>query len=254
MSKIMTRKKLSPDTQRSVLTESRRKCCLCYGLKRDFSVKKGQIAHIDHDSSNDKESNLVFLCFDHHDEYDSTTRQSKGLTKDELVHYKNKLYKEVGSVAITETALQPVKVFNEMQLKHDQRIFEISDSIFSEDNLNTILRTLLHDNFYILDSNRKMEEFYLFFQKSSNAFLNEELTLAIQPLVEKLDELDDFLAHNFFVESGYSDNPRFRLYPEMKYDNNEKYIGFSRQVDSFCSEVSKLYKIYRLTVKRNLFL
>jgi hypothetical protein len=74
----MSRKKVTPETQKSVLTDSLRRCCLCYCLLGDESVKKGQIAHIDHDNSNNKESNLAFLCLDHHDEYDSKTSQSKG--------------------------------------------------------------------------------------------------------------------------------------------------------------------------------
>jgi hypothetical protein len=33
----------------------------------------------------------VFLCFDHHDEYDSSTSQSKGITQAELREYKKLL-------------------------------------------------------------------------------------------------------------------------------------------------------------------
>lgn len=53
--------------------------------------KHGQIAHIDRNRANNGESNLAFLCLPHHDEYDSRTSQSKGITQAELVHARNEL-------------------------------------------------------------------------------------------------------------------------------------------------------------------
>ena len=37
---------------------------------------------------------LVYLCLEHHDEFDSSTKQSKGLTPGEVEHYRDKLYEE----------------------------------------------------------------------------------------------------------------------------------------------------------------
>ena len=91
----MTRVRIPLEKQADVLVECRRRCALCFGLQHDFAVKRGQIAHIDQDSSNASEENLVFLCFDHHDEYDSTTRQSKGLTEGEVTRFKETLIEEV---------------------------------------------------------------------------------------------------------------------------------------------------------------
>jgi hypothetical protein len=78
-----------------VLTRSKRRCCLCVGLQADFSEKRIQIAHIDHDRNNNKEDNLVALCLIHHDEYDEAKSQSKGITKNELKHYRSELDKVV---------------------------------------------------------------------------------------------------------------------------------------------------------------
>ena len=55
-------------------------------------VKQGQIAHINRDSADNQSDNLCFLCFDHHDQYDSITRQSKGITSAELKAYQIELY------------------------------------------------------------------------------------------------------------------------------------------------------------------
>jgi hypothetical protein len=60
-------------------------------------VKKGQIAHIDGDRNNNAAKNLAFLCFDHHDEFDSRTSQSKGLQRAEIETYREELYYTFGS-------------------------------------------------------------------------------------------------------------------------------------------------------------
>ena len=88
----MKREGITKRTESEVLIKSGRRCCLCYGLYRNFDVKGGQIAHINHDSSNSKIDNLAFLCLEHHDLYDSRTSQSKGFSESELRHYRNMLY------------------------------------------------------------------------------------------------------------------------------------------------------------------
>ena len=82
----------------SVLLKCRRRCCLCVGLDGDGAIKRGQIAHIDHDRTNPKEENLAFLCLSHHDEYDSTPRQSKKLTEGEVREYRDRLHRQIESV------------------------------------------------------------------------------------------------------------------------------------------------------------
>lgn len=76
-----------------VLSKSRRRCSLCFFLDGDVSVKKVQIAHLDKNPNNNKADNLVVLCLDHHDEFDSISSQSKGMTLHEVKHYRDKLYK-----------------------------------------------------------------------------------------------------------------------------------------------------------------
>src|SRR3972149_8928687 len=89
----MSNRKKTPKTiEINVLLKSRRRCCTCFFLNGDNNPKKGQIAHLDGDSSNYKEENLAFLCLNHHDEYDSKTSQSNGITIEEIKHYRNHLY------------------------------------------------------------------------------------------------------------------------------------------------------------------
>lgn len=94
----MAARKSVPDlVQTAVLLRCARRCCLCWGLSRDFTEKRGQIAHLDHDPSNSAESNLVYLCLEHHDEYDSKTRLSKGLRLEEVRSYRNQLLDKVAA-------------------------------------------------------------------------------------------------------------------------------------------------------------
>ncbi|HYA41732.1 MAG TPA: hypothetical protein VEF34_10535 [Syntrophobacteraceae bacterium] len=106
----MKRKPIAIDVQAAVLLRSRRRCCLCFGLNRDTSIKQGQIAHLDHDPANGAEDNLVFLCLDHHDQYDSTTGQSKNFTITEVKKYRLELYSAVKLAFDTEVSFGKVKI------------------------------------------------------------------------------------------------------------------------------------------------
>jgi len=92
---MVKRRKVPKDVETIVLVRSRRRCCLCYGLYHEMGVTSGQIVHLDGDASNSKEDNLAFLCLEHHNQFDSQTSQGKGFTKDEVVYYRDQLYKAV---------------------------------------------------------------------------------------------------------------------------------------------------------------
>ena len=88
----MARKIVSERAQAELLTLCRRRCCICFGLDRDVTVKTGQIAHLDRNAANSDLDNLAFLCLSHHDQYDSRARQSKGFKIDEVKAYRRELY------------------------------------------------------------------------------------------------------------------------------------------------------------------
>ena len=88
---MAARATIPPEVIADVLVASRRRCCVCFALSNDTQEKRGQVAHVDRDASNSARHNLVFLCFDHHDQYDSRTGQSKGLTVEELRQYRAQL-------------------------------------------------------------------------------------------------------------------------------------------------------------------
>lgn len=95
----MNRKSLPKDVELRVLTLSRRRCALCFGLNRDDSQKMGQIAHLDRDPANSAIDNLAFLCLEHHNVYDSRQSQAKGFTLLEVKTYRDMLYSLMTSPA-----------------------------------------------------------------------------------------------------------------------------------------------------------
>lgn len=99
----MVRKTVPERTQVEVLAACRRRCAICFGLKRDTAIKRGQIAHLDRDATNPSFDNLVFLCLVHHDRFDSKTSQSKGLTSGEVRRFRQEL-----TTAIAHAWTQPI--------------------------------------------------------------------------------------------------------------------------------------------------
>lgn len=94
----MARKRVPPQIEEAVLVLCRRRCCLCYGLNRDVGIKPGQIAYLDGRNANNDLDNLAFMCFEHHDQYDSRTSQSKGLTPQEARRFRKELHEVIERV------------------------------------------------------------------------------------------------------------------------------------------------------------
>jgi hypothetical protein len=93
--------------QTEVLVASRRRCALCFGLLHDTDPKPGQIAHLDRNPNNNEFDNLAWLCLTHHDQYDSRTSQSKGLTIEETKHYRG----ELGAfIEKTRKTIEPIPI------------------------------------------------------------------------------------------------------------------------------------------------
>lgn len=87
----MSRKPIPKDTETAVLTSTRRRCPLCCYVNHDDREKKGQIAHINKNRDDHRFDNLVWLCFDHHSEFDSTTSQHKNYSLHEVKLYRDRL-------------------------------------------------------------------------------------------------------------------------------------------------------------------
>ena len=79
-------------TQAEVLLASRRRCCMCIFLDDNDKVRPGQIAHLNRNAGDPRFDNLVWLCLEHHDAYDTRRSQSKGYSEIEVRAYREQLY------------------------------------------------------------------------------------------------------------------------------------------------------------------
>jgi len=94
--------------EKDVVTASRRRCCLCVFLLGQDNVCNGQIVHLNRDPSDSRFENLVFLCLEHHDQYDTRRSQSKGFLPLEVQEYRDRLYARYP--AATKTPSEPFAV------------------------------------------------------------------------------------------------------------------------------------------------
>jgi hypothetical protein len=108
---MANRKSIPPSSELDVLFQSRRRCCLCFGLNGDFEEKRGQLAHLDRNNSNNQLDNLAFLCLEHHDIYDSKTSQSKGWRENEVKKYRDMLYAEIQRMFAERLDSTPLETF-----------------------------------------------------------------------------------------------------------------------------------------------
>jgi hypothetical protein len=56
-----------------------------------MNIKQGQLAHLDGNRQNNRERNIAYLCFNHHDWLDTRPSQSKALTAREVHHFRTEL-------------------------------------------------------------------------------------------------------------------------------------------------------------------
>jgi hypothetical protein len=268
---MVNRPPIPTEIATSILTKSARRCALCFGLREDLGEKKGQIAHLDHDALNMEEDNLIYLCLEHHDQYDSRTSQSKGLTEGEVKTYRERLYCAV-QTGLAKTATLEAELFlgrerarereSEM-IKHDCGIFERSRAVMSEIQLMDFLDGLQTDDSYTRKGIEPIQGFQYFFKETGNHYLMPILGEKTKYLIKSMQKLCAFLYQHFFVYPPHfvtKDDCQLCLYPELNVDRNgngipeemARYSKFQEQLDEQCSVVRAVYKDYRGEIKRML--
>ncbi len=150
---VKAQRKKDPKTDEYVLKKSKRRCCLCFGLNCDSMRKRGQIAHLDHDPTNDKLGNLAFLCLDHHDEYDSKTSQSKSIQTNEVKAYRDNLYHYIVSGKLLDSEIHEKsekknghnKIFSYLRCLYNDIGLFVQQYYDSENSRNSQVSKALHE-------------------------------------------------------------------------------------------------------------
>ncbi len=266
MSTKSPKRRRSPNAEAAVLRACARRCALCYGLNADSNEKRGQLAHIDRQRSNSRPNNLVYLCLDHHNEYDTKYQVSKGLSPRELHAYKHEL--EVAIAAgihrgrkhpVTDADHPPAPVVD-----HDKCIFASSDKLMSESQLTSLLAVLLDDHFYDEWQFKVLVRFCHYYSQTGNQFIGKALASRSRSLVRALAKLKSFLAFHFWLhpdEQPLDDTARYCLHPDLNFDRalrvgpveRSQYREFATQLELLVERARSAYRRYRRTVKERLF-
>ena len=144
----MDRKRIPTETETNVLLKGARRCPLCFYLHGDLTEKHGQIAHLNNNSANFEEDNLVFLCMVHHSVYDSTTSQHKNYTIHEVKAMRTALYsaianrEHVNAVGDPKKTIQPVPftaVEKARRYEAEQQFFYDRSAFRSQSNIAAIM-------------------------------------------------------------------------------------------------------------------
>lgn len=124
----MVRKSIPPKVQAQVLLKSKRRCALCFGINQDCSERFGQIAHLNGNHADNQFENLVWLCLEHHDRFDSTTSQTKNYTQREVRIYRDNLYQSYDNLQFDDSEVEAVRNY----LREYSSIFHILFSQYSD--------------------------------------------------------------------------------------------------------------------------
>ena len=260
----MTRKPIGEVAQEDVLVRSARRCALCFGLDGSLERVRGQLAHIDGDHANSIAENLAYLCLPHHDEYDSRTSQSKGITERELRNYRNRLYDAILQ-GLHHPARDRGSAVRADYLEHDRRAFQAGDELLPETYLRDFLRHVGVDHSYRTERLGRISQVVYLLQTESARFLLSDILPPLDELLARLEDVQDFLATHFFPypmvqKERYEAGTRCCLYPDhnldrggggtieerMFYDRHAKELGIVLEA------AREAYAEYRRTVKRTL--
>jgi hypothetical protein len=263
MSASRNRKKPTLNTEEAVLTKSARRCALCYGLDGNLRRRRGQIAHIDHDRTNSTEDNLGYLCFDHHDEYDSTTSQSKGITPREFRNHRDRLYEAIARGGHHDCSNRPMDGVSSEVRSHDQQAFRAGDAILSEDKLYDIRRNLSDNHMFFGNDGSAIRSFIAHYLAESNRFVLEDILEPLDELLKALSALNVFMIGNFFFHPSNHRDDRGALmcmHPNLNIDRGgghtaeerQRYQDYAEKLDGIIEKVAEAFAEYRRTVKRTL--
>lgn len=176
----------------------------------------------------------------------SSSNQSGGIT--------------AGILNISGISLNPI----DSQKEHDLKIFEVSDKIFNEDDLNIILQSLLADESIWREEQDKLVKFKCFFDKSSSDYINNNIEDLKNNLILSLQNLLSFILNQFdmYPYNQPLENYKICMQPKLNTDrlgigepderqaHTKLYIELRKVTEDFENK----FKAYRKTVKTNLFI
>lgn len=174
---------------------------------------------------------------------------------DELVDWKTQAIDRARRAL--ETGKVPRAGPSKAAKRHDERIFEKSDGLLSEAQLVTVIDRLLSDHSVRLVDFGPMDRWIAFLRLEGNQYLIPALRAASTGLRGALDEMNLFIAMNFFADNS---NTRLVMRPEANVDRGGSgtraemiaYDKCTATLEALVSPVSRAYTAYRRAVADHL--
>jgi len=148
--------------------------------------------------------------------------------------------------------------------QHDLRIFEESDAIMNEKNLEGFLYNLEAGHSYRSSQSLMLAKFLDFFNYERNKYVSKRIHELAEKLCDMLDELGKFLwtSDAFFDLEIKHDDQKYRLYPAYEIierrgvdeDSYQKqYEEYKGRLLKLCESTRQACKDYRIHIREILF-
>ena len=138
---------------------------------------------------------------------------------------------------------------NERKIEKDKSVFVNSDLIITETFFKEFLIELSINETFHKSKYEKIKDFCNYFEQKENNYSNNLLKELAQDFCVTLADLLKFLDEHFFeihIPEVY------RLYPDLKHDQNFNYSSFQEQLYRLCKKAEHSYSDYLLTLKAKL--
>ena len=146
--------------------------------------------------------------------------------------------------------------------EHDNKIFNQSNEILTEQKLSDIAGFQLLSNHSIRDDDYFiLTKWCRFFQQTGNQYLDKNISKENQKLLDDLLQLTDFIGFNFFTIRGQNPSNKSQyLKPDWNPDRGDdpspgkmsKYEEYAKELEALTRKATKQYSEYRLAIKQNL--
>jgi hypothetical protein len=232
--KSVARPKVPTSIESLILTSSARRCALCFWLDLDLKQKKGQIAHLDHNPENNVRENLVFLCLDHHSEYDSTTSQHKNYTIYEVKAARVRLYQAIEARPHTPSPQPTPRI--EPARGDTETLKDLLEVLPSGGGISFVRDFSAGDKSFDREKLRDLRTFSYTRSGPDHEFLDAALEALRKDLREAIDE---FLSSNTWVTEG----SRCSVPEEWRYDQPERFKRAVSEIDNAAEAVCQAYDV-----------
>ncbi|WP_222424612.1 HNH endonuclease family protein, partial [Yersinia mollaretii] len=216
---MTTRRHIPVHIQSNVIHNSAGRCVICYGLRQftDPRYPHVQIAHIDKNNENNAEDNLALLCMPCHNMYDSTLKQGKNYTTQNIKRWRNELYDDVKNDRLLAPMLPISNLqYNAMPNKRfsDETISTLRNFIANAAHITTVLCNKGTYLVKCIDNNYLdfIEEKFSYWHSNILRCRNHEITPLQDEFVSILTEISD----SYYHMASLNDSPQ-HIFPSSYY-------------------------------------